>query len=159
MQVCGVPSRRASRRSRRSRLRGAGAVRVQCVPVRDLLPPRLGLASFYGAVARSHPCPYPVPPGSCLRTHEEALETCEGMRYHECGRNAGASSHPCERPCRRLQSPTGKRIMPVRFDCCKQRNSATFPEGGRKAVFLHWMPPFSLLFHVTISDRFRLVDT
>jgi hypothetical protein len=73
-----------------------------------MVPPRLGLASFYGAIARSHPGPYPDPPGSCLRTHEGALGTFEGMRYHGCGLNAGASSHPCERPWPVLQALTGQ---------------------------------------------------
>lgn len=98
-------SRGSSRRSRRSRLRGAGAITVQCLPVRAVLPPRLGLACFYGAVARSHPGPCPAPPGSCLRTLVEALGTFTGMRYHGCGLNAGASSHPCLRPCRGLRPP------------------------------------------------------
>jgi hypothetical protein len=101
-------SRGPSRRSRRSRLRGAGAVTVQCMPVRAVVPPRLGLASFYGAVARSHPCPCPAPPGSCFRTLVEALGTFAGMRYHGCGLNAGASSHPCERPCRKRSTSDGQ---------------------------------------------------
>lgn len=77
----------------RCRLRGIETITVQCMPVRVVIPPRLGLASFYGALARSHLDPYPTSLRSCLRTHEEALETFKKVRYHDTGLYAGVSSH------------------------------------------------------------------
>lgn len=78
------------------------------------------------------------------------------MRYHECGRNAGASSHPCERPCRGLRPPRRATGLCQRCEIVASSAIMAFPswkadEGG--------FPSGSRLFLYRSRNVVSLVDT